>query len=199
MSNVYLIQNIENNYLYVGKARFPVKRWRRHQNDALHQKSHTYFHRALRAYGVDKFKLLILETFDTDTEAMDAEEFWIGYFRLLGASLYNISSGGDGFTHGEKTKQKISQYQKNRPKLVTHKLKIGLGNKGVPRPAKSPEAQAARSRGGKIASANNVGKKQSKEACLNMSLAHLGKPWSALRRARFEARKLVKSNDQATE
>ena len=87
--------------------------------------SQTYFHRAIRAHGAEAFEWCTLESFLTDAETLEAEEFWIAYFKLLGAEMYNKTSGGDGAAHCEETKKKISKYQKGRSKSAEHKAKIG--------------------------------------------------------------------------
>jgi len=70
MPSVYIAQHIDSHQLYVGKARHWEKRRVRHVADALKNGSETYFHRALRP---DVFEWSVLETFESDADAMEAE------------------------------------------------------------------------------------------------------------------------------
>jgi hypothetical protein len=77
----------------------------------------------------------VIEEYATTSELPDAEEFWYGYFKLIGAELYNDphyigKGGGKGRKHTEETRQKLSKAAKGRPKSEEHKRKIGEGNKG---------------------------------------------------------------------
>ena len=57
------ITNKVNNKSYIGQTRYSLEfRWRQHQ----HKKDNTYFHNAIKKYGVDNFELSILEECDVE-------------------------------------------------------------------------------------------------------------------------------------
>lgn len=129
MISIYLIENIINGKLYIGKTDLkPQKRWTNHQAEAR-AGSQTYFHRAIRKYGKDCFKQSVIDVLDTEELANKREVFWIGLFHShLPDVGYNQTLGGDGMCnpteevlqrmieagrkhihHTEETKQRISK------------------------------------------------------------------------------------------
>ena len=62
---IYKITNLINNKLYIGQTTKSLEwRWLKHQKDSITYKHHldTKFARAIRKYGVDNFKIELLET-----------------------------------------------------------------------------------------------------------------------------------------
>ncbi len=60
-----------------------------------------------------------IEESSTETECFEAEIFFIGYFRMIGADLLNHTTGGEGLTgwkHSEATKAKLSAISKGKPR-----------------------------------------------------------------------------------
>lgn len=93
---VYLAQN-KNNKVYVGKTIDLEFRIKRHQKDSVRTKFRHYpFYRAIRKYGLSSFQFSILETYQSEEAAYEAEAWWISYFRSIGVILYNTSNGGRG-------------------------------------------------------------------------------------------------------
>lgn len=99
---IYLVTNLVNGKIYVGKSGDPQGRWGDHKKVAAGGKDKypTEFfaiHAALRKYGIDKFKFEILEEFDTEDESYYFESRWI---ELLGSHKkelgYNCNMGGKG-------------------------------------------------------------------------------------------------------
>jgi group I intron endonuclease len=113
-ASVYLVTNLSNGKLYVGKANDPTNRWCTHLSQAkrLHPKS--LISRAIKKYGPEKFKFEVLETFDTESEAFWWETWWIQY---LGTSNcgYNLNHGGTGGSSiSEATREILSKANKGR-------------------------------------------------------------------------------------
>lgn len=97
MPGVYIIQNIVDHTIYVGKANNPPKRWKQHKDNYLKKRYNTsHLYNAFDKYGIDMFSFQVLETYDTSKEALDAEEWWINYLQTIGARLYNLTRGGEG-------------------------------------------------------------------------------------------------------
>lgn len=86
-------------------------------------------------------------------------------------TLFNLTNGGDGVSSG-------------KPLSPEHKAAMSATTKGRP---KSEEWKAK-------VSATLTGRKRSPEDCAKMSAGKTGKPWSAARRAAYEARKACRAS-----
>lgn len=93
---VYLITNIQDGTLYVGKTVRIETRWAEHQRHARLSSDCRPLYAALRSQGPESFEFRILESHSTEEEAYVAEEFFISHFRSAGAQLYNLHRGGRG-------------------------------------------------------------------------------------------------------
>jgi DNA-binding MarR family transcriptional regulator len=101
---VYVIQNIINLKIYVGYSCNPKERWMSEKCTAFAAKDPEYnkpFYRSIRKYGWNNFTKQIIEEFDDKQEALNAEMFWIEYFRAdrnkYGKECgYNLHEGGRG-------------------------------------------------------------------------------------------------------
>ena len=138
---------------YIGQSVNILKRFNSYKN--LECKSQKILYRALKKYGFDNFKKIILEEC-ADDQLNDSEVFWINYLetRHLG---YNIREGGSNGSHSNETKLKISKSSVGRIFSDETKLKMSKSQIGI-----------------------NKGVKKSKETRLRMSVARKGKPvhWS---------------------
>lgn len=85
---------------------------------------HTAFHRAIKKYGIQNFKLeKLCEIKATRIEELPplldiAERYYISYYKKLGNQLYNLTEGGD-FVY-DHTGEKLSTEHKN--KIREHSL-----------------------------------------------------------------------------
>lgn len=113
-----LIDPRTNQLRYIGKTVSSLKkRLQQHVNDARRGRvSIRRFHwiNSLSHAGIMP-EIFELETTTDDWQG--AEQFWIGYFRFIGAALVNATAGGDGlqnFTHSSETRRKQSDAAKLR-------------------------------------------------------------------------------------
>lgn len=88
---IYKITNKVNNKSYIGQTRYTLEfRWRQHQ----HKKDNTYFHNAIKKYGIENFNLEILE--ECSIENLDSREiYYISKYDTF-KNGYNLTIGGDG-------------------------------------------------------------------------------------------------------
>jgi group I intron endonuclease len=113
-SFVYIIQNKINHKIYVGKSNDPNVRWGVHRKVALGGREkypNDFFaiHGSLAKYGFDNFIFEVIEQFDDEQDCLEAEGFWIQFFRSWDRSFgYNLSLGGDGSSPTEETRRKMS-------------------------------------------------------------------------------------------
>ena len=99
MNYIYGYQNQINGKWYVGQTSMTVEeRHRLHVSGATHEKASDYnclFHKKIREYGIDNFKLVILEEVKNKEDLDEKEIYWIkekhSFVRDNG---YNLTIGG---------------------------------------------------------------------------------------------------------
>lgn len=151
---VYLTTNKINNKKYIGKSSYwdcPSK--------------HNYYgsgvliKKAVKKYGKENFTKEILEIFDNENDALQAEIRYIKKFNALeDDNFYNLSTGGEGMegmkmteeikkkmsesskgikssmygkTHSQETKEKMSKSRKGKLKSEEWRKKISEGQRGA--------------------------------------------------------------------
>ena len=134
-SGIYVIRNLVNDKLYVGKSVHIENRWLEHQSD-LGNGRHANIHlqRAYDKYGPDNLLHEVLELCEEDV--LDSREiYWINHFGGHESErLYNMTAGGEGFAgghHTEEAKKKIAQAQVGKPPIDAEaRAKISEAHKG---------------------------------------------------------------------
>lgn len=97
--SVYMIQNQINGKVYIGKATSAQLRRNAHKS-----RSHNvHLRHAIAKYGWGSFSFDVIEQHASEAEVFEAERFHIAYLRGLGATLYNLSDGGEGPAGVKKT------------------------------------------------------------------------------------------------
>jgi group I intron endonuclease len=112
-----MAKNIINNKLYIGKTITTFKnRKQQHLRYAFNYNSQTHFHRALRKYGKENFEWSIIKKCENEKELNETEIFYIDNFKSI-KNGYNLTQGGEGstgFTHSNKSKEKMSLDRKGK-------------------------------------------------------------------------------------
>jgi len=145
---------------YIGQTTWPLERRRnRHECLALRCGSKTYFHNALRKYGLNSFEWDALTLPIQDKEERNAQEkLFIQLFRSHDPECgYNLTLGGEGGIPTTITRRKLSEARNRR--VIS-------------------EATRQRTRQSMMGKKNALGVVQSEEARRNTSLALKGKPKS---------------------
>lgn len=96
---VYLIRNLINGKVYVGKTSKSLKRrWQRHVWTARSRKLFNWpLHNAIRKYGAEAFTIEPICEANTLTELNTLERFHIGQYCATDPKIgYNRTTGGDG-------------------------------------------------------------------------------------------------------
>src|ERR1700743_830358 len=102
LAHVYIIRNLINDKMYVGKSVDTASRWSDHKKVALGGKEkypNDFFaiHAAIAKYGLDNFKFEIIESFETEDEAFYFETWWVEFLETYKKSHgYNCNYGGEG-------------------------------------------------------------------------------------------------------
>jgi group I intron endonuclease len=121
---LYLITNLKNEKVYIGKTTDPKERWRRHKLIAKngkekHHEDFSVIHAAIAKHGIDNFSFEIIDEFDDEEEAYAFETINI----LLACSNkkqfgYNCNIGGEGgIIPNEETRARLVAAQ-NRPEAI---------------------------------------------------------------------------------
>ncbi len=129
---VYMHRNKINNKVYIGQTGTSVEdRW---QNGKGY-KGCTLFERAIKKYGWDNFKHIILEDNLTREEIGQAENNFITLYDSTNpAKGYNISTGGEsghvGVKMSDEARERMSKARKGKSFSQEHRDKISAALKG---------------------------------------------------------------------
>jgi group I intron endonuclease len=135
---IYITENMLNNIKYIGKRKFS-NGWKGYFGSGIH------FKRAIKLYGKENFKRIIIDIAQSQEELSLKEKYWIKLFNAVeDINYYNISVGGDGaqsgkdnpmfgkrFKHSDETKQKISKANKGHIVSIETKKLISLNHINV--------------------------------------------------------------------
>lgn len=201
---IYLYVNQLTKIAYIGKTSNINLRDYLHRYAANVRRIDTYFYNAVRKYGLDAFKRVLITTSPSDEEAYEMETRIISEFRRFGFKLYNLTDGGDGLLNpSEETKQKIRDGQKNRrPLTIEDRIAIskrvsGSGNPmfGRKHSADSISKNAASNRVALLGEKNPMfGKKHSHASKIKMSAKKKGSKASAATRTKMSERRKGENN-----
>jgi len=88
----------------------------------------TYFHNAIKKYGIDNFNFEIIDTAKTIDELNDKEVFWISKLNSTDKDVgYNLDSGGSNCFKSESTKKIIGEKTRERWKDADIDSKMSEG------------------------------------------------------------------------
>lgn len=107
---IYLIDNTVNEKIYLGLTIDFDRRKKEHWMG--YDKERMIIDASISKHGSSKFNMQIIEYCKTLTDMNEAEEFWIAYYKSIGAILYNIKNGGNNYVMSQSTKDKLSNILK---------------------------------------------------------------------------------------
>lgn len=124
---VYLIKNVTNGKIYIGKTRLSAYvRLKRHFLNAERLKQNTRLYGAIRKYGSSNFTVEVLKQFDDiETKQLDIwEQIFISKHRSMNPEVgYNMTSGGEGGAYlSEEVRGRMSKSIKESHKLIRKEL-----------------------------------------------------------------------------
>ena len=174
---IYKITNKANKKVYIGKTTRSVsKRWREHVQEANRVKDNNHFHNAIKKYGEDSFKIVIIDTItETTKEQLDQHlillektyiehynSFYNGYNETLGGDGVSGRTGNKNSFYGKKhtleTKKKIGEKSRERNAISSVLTKQAIEKRANSRRG-VPMSEEQKMKLSKI----NIGKKQSQE------------------------------------
>jgi len=119
MSCIYIIKNIVNNKVYIGKTSCFNNRKKEHLRK-LKRGGHVnnYLQSSYNKYGKDAFDFIILE--ECDNSLLNSREiYWIEKYNSTNNSYgYNLTYGGDGVNSIQEVRKKQSKAQDKNKKIV---------------------------------------------------------------------------------
>lgn len=119
MSCIYIIKNITNNKVYIGKTACFITRQKEHLRklkSGKHVNKHLQF--SYNKYGKDVFIFNVLEECD-EIIINDREKYWITFYNSTTDSKgYNLMYGGEGGIGTKETREKQSKAHDNTKKQV---------------------------------------------------------------------------------
>ena len=92
--NIYKVTNKINGKIYIGKTNNFNKRKTEHTVYDINDNS--YFHKALKKYGLSNFEWLIIDKANSLEEINKKEKFYISKYNSFKPNGYNMTKGGDG-------------------------------------------------------------------------------------------------------
>lgn len=181
MSGIYVIKNIKNNKLYVGKTiKDFEKRWKEHVDDLEAGKHYNkHLQRAWDKYGKNNFTFSVLEEIENDNTILEQQEvYWIKQLDSK-RNGYNQTDGGNGavgFVHSHETKMRISSLAKERAKKspMSNETRTKISNSKIGKKL-SDEIKQKMSESKKGSNNSFYGKSHSDETKLKISLSKKGK------------------------
>lgn len=116
---IYKATNLLNGKVYIGQTTRTLKE--RMGEHLRHNES--VFDKALAKYGIENFKVEVIDTATTTDELNQKEIYWISYYKSFGENGYNMCEGG-----GNTTGYHHTQAAKHIMSVAKKQTYIGKGN-----------------------------------------------------------------------
>lgn len=127
MGVIYKIQHKESGKIYIGQTiRTLEQRMYEHCKDNI-----CYIDRAITKYGIDAFKVTVIDYDDNIDLLNSKEQFWIAFYNCIAPKGYNLTSGGKNYNHSEETRIKISESEKGKIVSEDTRRKLSESHKGI--------------------------------------------------------------------
>jgi group I intron endonuclease len=114
-SFVYVIKNLVNGKIYIGKSNNPEVRFKQHTRSSSCRS--TAISRAILKYGEQSFEFKIVGEFQSEEEAYAYEKTLIDSHLLEGHKLYNLSAGGRGILLTPALREKMETVWRSESRL----------------------------------------------------------------------------------
>lgn len=118
VAGIYIIENMINHCLYIGRSNNIGARWSQHKSDARRCRDNSALHAAMREFGEENFQIRILETLPEENYIKDSpnkERYWISiYNTYLDPKHYNLTEGGDGTSRKMSEEEKLRQSEREK-------------------------------------------------------------------------------------
>jgi group I intron endonuclease len=106
---IYKIENLINGKLYIGQTTRSIE-----SRFLSHSQGDMIIGRAIRKYGIQSFKISVIDNAIDKQVLNEKEKYWIKKLNSLSPNGYNISIGGFGGNLGELVNKKIGDARRGR-------------------------------------------------------------------------------------
>ena len=117
---IYKITNLINGKIYIGQTVQSLKK--RFEQHCGNKKS--VIGQTIKKYGKKNFYIETVEECETLDELNEREIFLIAHYDCIAPKGYNLTEGGEGASHSEITRQKISMVNRKRFENLAERKKI---------------------------------------------------------------------------
>jgi len=124
---IYLWYNNKNGKFYIGSSVNLYNRLRVYFNPKTLNKENMLIYKAILKYGYENFTLMIIELVDLNDSVLEKEQY---YFNLLNPT-YNIlkySSNSLGFRHSLETIEKMKGNLNSKNQIMSESAKLAISN-----------------------------------------------------------------------
>lgn len=175
-----IIDPRDNECRYVGKTSQKLK-YRIHSHKRTSEKNHrANWIKSICSDGFDPI-FIVLEELPYEQGWVEAEQFWISYFKFLGARLTNQTIGGEGCSgvkRSEATKEKY-RANANSPKMkaiASINIKKAIASNIGRKQEMTPKNLESKRKSIMYAIAYNTGRKQTEEHTRKCTEYKIGRP-----------------------
>lgn len=113
---VYLLRNLINGKIYIGKTNNFTRRFQAHKDSKNHKfNRNSIISKAISKYGWNNFSIKILESYkEVENDILlEIEKYWINEYnstdRTIGYNLVKEGAGMMGYRHTQETKDHLSK------------------------------------------------------------------------------------------
>jgi hypothetical protein len=113
---IYKIENKINGKIYIGQTTKSIE-----SRFLSHSKGDMVIGRAIKKYGIQSFKISVIDTATDKKVLNEKEKYWIAKLNSLTPNGYNVSIGGTGGNLGDLVNKKIKnamQSEEVRKKII---------------------------------------------------------------------------------
>ncbi len=128
---IYKATNIINEKCYIGQTVKTLNaRISGHKNSAQKIRDCSYFHNAIKKYGIENFKWEIIDVCNDRKELNEKESFYIKKYNTIHPNGYNLTWGGESGIPSAETRKKLSLSRIGMKFTEEHKRNLSLAKKG---------------------------------------------------------------------
>lgn len=133
---IYRYTNLLNGKIYIGKTAYTMAHRAGQHSSEARLGCRRPFHAALRKYGIENFKVEVIDKANDSELAAFKETFHIALNESKVPCGYNVTDGGEGaigrvFT--EEHKARLSAASLGKPKSLAHRATMSAQRRGVRR------------------------------------------------------------------
>lgn len=192
---IYKATNLINGKVYIGQTTRSL-----HSRISAHKKSKRAFGKAIQKYGIENFRIAIIDKAEDKSGLDNKETFWINFYKSMGPQGYNLTSGGDTTEFSIESRLKMSENAKKRlPEYYGNFLAAANSPESMRKKAeadRSPVTRAKKAASAKVRVFTLETRAKKSESGKNISPDRLAKFQSASKTPEARAKNLAANKDK---